>query len=293
GPLGVAADIPISIATEEIAEAHPALAVPLNVMFGFGSAATVENAIMKGTRKVLSRKGQKVTQKAVKEATEQVKQNLQSGKSDEITDEVAEELNQKFSTKIDEYKQTQKAPVKATDEAGEEVAQTAQRYLDEAEYEDLDKYAVNVNLERIQSEEDIKQIINRTANEFSGQINTARRGKVSNAETQKLADDLGMTVEDILNRRTGEAFNAEQALAARKILVSSADNLKAMAQKATDPTQATDEVRVQFQRALALHQTIQAQVSGMTAEAGRPPGRPEPEFAAADDPYLCHLLIIL
>ena len=40
-----------------------------------------------------------------------------------------------------------------------------------------------------------------------------------------------MTVENLLSRRQGQAFNAEEALAARQILASSGEQLMALAKK--------------------------------------------------------------
>ena len=128
--------------------------------------------------------------------------------------------------------------------------------------------AININLARLETTDQVREIINRTARVFSGQIDEARRGVQSNELTQRLADDLGMTVPDLLSRRQGQAFNAEQALAARSILVSSGENLTALASKVGGPN-ATEVDMVAFQRALAVHKGIQQQVSGLTAEAGR------------------------
>lgn len=130
------------------------------------------------------------------------------------------------------------------------------------------EFAVNINFSKIDTEEDVKEIIAQTAKQFEGEIDAARRGRISQEQTQALADDLGMTVDQLLSRRAGQAFNAEEALAARRILVSSAVTLRDLAQKAMAPT-ASDIDRFAFRRALNIHYGIQAQVSGMTAEAGR------------------------
>ena len=66
----------------------------------------------------------------------------------------------------------------------------------------------------------------------------------------------------------GQAFNAEQAVASRKILASSAQRLNALAQMASS-SEASPNVLAAFRQALAVHGAIQKQVSGMTAEAGR------------------------
>lgn len=130
-----------------------------------------------------------------------------------------------------------------------------------------DKVAVP-NLARIDTEDDVKSVIAKTAEVFSDSIDEARRGKISNEETAKLASDLGMTVDDLLSRRRGEAFNAEEALAARQIMASSAEQLTTLAKRAATVDASQADVAA-FRRALAIHTSIQSQVSGMTAEAGR------------------------
>lgn len=129
-----------------------------------------------------------------------------------------------------------------------------------------DEGALNINLSKIDSTEDVDRLIQGVAESDSVKINEARREVITLEETTKLADSLGMTVDDLLNRRRGEAFNAEQAVAARNILVSSGENLIDLAKVAA--TGSDEDVAI-FRRAMAQHGAIQAQVSGLTAEAGR------------------------
>ena len=128
--------------------------------------------------------------------------------------------------------------------------------------------AVNINLARLDTSDDIMEAIDTTARLFEGEIDQARRGVQTNEATAALARDMGMTPEQLLRRRRGQAFNAEEALAARQILVSSGDQLVALARKAQS-TAASEEDILAFRRALSLHSAIQQQVSGLTAEAGR------------------------
>jgi hypothetical protein len=128
--------------------------------------------------------------------------------------------------------------------------------------------AVNINLARINTADDVKSAIDEASRLYAGSIDEARRGVQSNEETARLAAALNMTPEELLRRRGGEAFNAEQALAARQILVSSGEQLVAFARKAQG-VDATEADLVAFRRALSLHAGIQEQVSGLTAEAGR------------------------
>jgi len=128
--------------------------------------------------------------------------------------------------------------------------------------------SVNINLNRLKTTDDIKNVIDRVGKNFEGDIQAARREKITLEQTERLADDLGMTVEQLLTRRKGQAFNAEQAVASRKILVSSAAKLKELATIAQS-SQGSKEDQVAFLRALSIHKAIQEQVSGLTAEAGR------------------------
>lgn len=133
---------------------------------------------------------------------------------------------------------------------------------------DLPDRAVNINLARLDTPDDIKATIAAVADINREGIDAARRGEMSFAATQALANDLGMTPEQLLTRRSGQAFNAEEALAARQMLASSADNLTSLAALVRTGT-ADDVTQWKFRKAMALHGEIQAQVSGMTAEAGR------------------------
>ena len=131
-----------------------------------------------------------------------------------------------------------------------------------------DEAAQNINLNNLNSTEEIDALITRVAENDAPFINEARRQKVSNKDLTGLADDLGMTVGDLLSRPKGAAFNAEQILASRKILVASAENLVRLARKA-NAVNGTELDLAMMRRAMTQHRAIQAQVSGMTAEAGR------------------------
>lgn len=129
-----------------------------------------------------------------------------------------------------------------------------------------DEAALNINLNNIESTDDVDKVIEGIGKVESKSINESRREIITQEETKKLADDLGMTVDDLLARRRGEAFNAEQAVAARKLLVSSGETLVDLAKIAKT---GGDADVAAFRRALAQHTAIQNQVSGLTAEAGR------------------------
>ncbi len=124
--------------------------------------------------------------------------------------------------------------------------------------------AGNIALDRLESTEDIKAALVAAAEGVG--IEKARRGVQSVAETQQLAEDLGLNFDRLMKRQRGQAFNAEQALAARTMLAESAENLVRIARQAQ---RGSDAQQVEFMRALRRHQAIQEQVTGITAEAGR------------------------
>ena len=130
------------------------------------------------------------------------------------------------------------------------------------------KYAVNINLNRIEAPEEIAETINKMSQLEAKGIDKARRGVISHEETARLADMLDLTPEKLLARRSGQAFNAEEALAARRLLVASAAQVRELAVKASS-VNATEVDMLAFRRAMAVMAGIQQQVSGMTAEAGR------------------------
>jgi len=129
-----------------------------------------------------------------------------------------------------------------------------------------DEAAKNINLNRLETTDEVKQLIEDGATANPLDVNNARRQVITQQETEALANDLGMGVEELLSRKGGEAFNAEQAVAARKLLVASGENLIKLAKVAQD---GGDVAIAVFRRAMSQHRAIQLEVSGMTAEAGR------------------------
>ena len=125
--------------------------------------------------------------------------------------------------------------------------------------------AGNIRLDLLGTPADVSQVIRDAAsenNEFLG----SRRGVISDAEVLRLADALGMDASELNRRRLGQAFNAEEVTAARKLLVQSATAVRDAAQKAAA---GTDEDLLAYAAAKDRHRMIQGQVSGVTAEAGR------------------------
>jgi hypothetical protein len=129
-------------------------------------------------------------------------------------------------------------------------------------------FEVYVNFEKFDEPDQIKFAIGKMAEAVKPQIDEATRGVVSNQQTLKLADELGMTYQDILSRRNGQPFNAEEAIAARKLWAASAENLVALAKKASGK-EASDLDLFAFRKAMATHSAIQTEIIGARTETAR------------------------
>ena len=129
----------------------------------------------------------------------------------------------------------------------------------------IDK-AGNIRLDNLGTPEDVSAVIRATAEELAPYEQAITRGRVSDAEVLKLADALGMDAGLLSERKIGQAFNAEQIVAARKLLIRSAGDVRDAAAKIAGGTEADV---LAYAQARARHLMIQEQVSGLTAEAGR------------------------
>lgn len=127
--------------------------------------------------------------------------------------------------------------------------------------------AGNIDLSKLDTPQDISRAL-RTTQDRVG-FDAATRGQVTQAETERLAGELGMTVDTLLSRRQGQAFNAEEALAARQLLAKSGNELVNAAKAIRGLDNPGDELLGEFRRKWMRHVAIQEQVSGATAEAGR------------------------
>ena len=148
---------------------------------------------------------------------------------------------------------------KATPEQIEEAAKRPPQSVDEIE----------INFARIDGDEDIKQLMQSMANEpaLKGAVQSARRGKVSNKVTVKNAQDID-GFDTLVTRRTGDALNAEQITAARTVYYKTTDKLLESARQAAQP-EASSVDQFNFRRMIAIHNSVQKQVLGARAEAGR------------------------
>ncbi len=127
---------------------------------------------------------------------------------------------------------------------------------------------IYVNHARIQSSDDVRDLIQQMADLDADAINAKRGGEVvSNAQTIREADQEYRDIEDLLGREPGPMSRAE-AVAARKILTSSGEQVMALAKKAQGQN-ATDADIAAFRRAAQVHYAIQAEVIAARTETAR------------------------
>lgn len=128
-------------------------------------------------------------------------------------------------------------------------------------------YALNIGLRRITDGEDVRAVIADMADMYRGQFEEARRGVITNSAARDLAYNMGMTEVDLLKRTRGQAYNVEEMLSARDILVTSANRVADAMERATISGREQD--LAEAARLALRHRMIQEQVHGAIAEAGR------------------------
>lgn len=134
-----------------------------------------------------------------------------------------------------------------------------------------EKFAGNINLTKINEPDEIKDIINKIATDNDSFLD-ARRNVVkfgSKGENlEALARDLGLSDATLFKRKVGQAFNSEQAYAARILFDEAISEAYDLAKIAKDVNASQIDL-INFQVAMARAAAIQEQIAGITAEAGR------------------------
>jgi hypothetical protein len=127
------------------------------------------------------------------------------------------------------------------------------------------KRAFKVNWSEVGSQKDIDDVLKVAENLNEGSIDVARRGVQSDEKRRQLASMLGMTEEEMLTRRRGQALNSETTQAYIDVYASATNELDRLAKavKAGEPVE--NQFRLHLGRTTALTDTMM----GAKAEAGR------------------------
>ena len=101
----------------------------------------------------------------------------------------------------------------------------------------------------------------------------AGQSGISHNATKQLADDMGMSVNDLLSRRRGpngarQPFTAEEALAARRIYTASGQKLMELAERAAGPNAGEIDL-FNLRQMMSKHLAIQNEVLGARTETAR------------------------
>jgi hypothetical protein len=152
-------------------------------------------------------------------------------------------------------------PVVATDEI---LADGVQKLIDNS----AALRAAGVDPAQIKTHEDIDAALLRASDYMKSHLDPRASAIITLEGQRQLASDSGMGVEDLILKRNGQAFNAEQLVASRAILKASGDRVlgtaKAAAANPSDPDLLRD-----FSNAGSVHKRIQEQIASVRAESGR------------------------
>jgi hypothetical protein len=129
---------------------------------------------------------------------------------------------------------------------------------------------VDFNFNYLQSEQDIDKAINATSNLFAKEIDTAKRGVLKDQAVIDMASKLDIAP-DLLMAKIGTTFNAEQLVAARHLLVKSANRLDSLAVKIKNMPAGTedDKLLLELRDHLATHSAIQMRLKAAQTESAR------------------------
>lgn len=160
---------------------------------------------------------------------------------------------------------TKEEAMAAFDQAGKGKVHLKEWGGEQFKPQDFETY---INFSKIDAPDQVQFAIGKMAEAMKGSVNEAKRGVITQDATKKMADDMGMTVADLLERRKGQPLNAEEALAARQLWTASGEELVRLAKAASGPN-AGDLDQFAFRRAMAVHSAIQNEVLGARAETAR------------------------
>ena len=124
-----------------------------------------------------------------------------------------------------------------------------------------------VDPEKIETRADVQNQLDQASGVLQTNPDPRMQQPLTFPEQQRLAQNLGMTPEQLLSSSSGKAFSAEQVVAANAMLEASRTGVMNLARLAATGDEAAGN---QFLTALARHQEIQDVVTGrVAAEAGR------------------------
>lgn len=126
---------------------------------------------------------------------------------------------------------------------------------------------VFINHARIQSSDDVRAVIQQMADQDAEAIAAKTRGVVSNETTIKESSQEYRDLTDLIGREPGP-MTAAQAVAARRLLASSGEQIVELAKLAQAPNASKADL-FNFRRAMAVHYALQSEVIAARTETAR------------------------
>lgn len=125
---------------------------------------------------------------------------------------------------------------------------------------------IAINWARIDSQEDVKSVMQQMAELSREGIETAKRGKRTRAQTEAAAAQID-AFDVLLSRRKGQPLNAEESVAVRQMWTQATETLTEAARLAADnPSEAN---MFAFRKMLAVQDAVQREVLAVRAETAR------------------------
>lgn len=132
---------------------------------------------------------------------------------------------------------------------------------------DAVKPKIYINHARITSAEDVRATLQQMADMDADAITAKTRGVVSNEQTIRESSQEYRDLNDLIGRAPGP-MNAAQAVAARRLLASSGEQIVQLAKIAQSPNASPADL-YNFRRAMAVHYAIQSEVVAARTETAR------------------------
>lgn len=134
---------------------------------------------------------------------------------------------------------------------------------------DLPKYAEGsaINLERLDTTNDIKQTLNNLTKQFEEKIG---KKSVSWEETRQMAENLGWDAKELIKQKKGRAFTAAEIEAGRQVNINTVTDIHEFLKTLpADRSQITPEMRLQFLDKINTAGEVLKTISSASSEAGR------------------------
>lgn len=131
---------------------------------------------------------------------------------------------------------------------------------------DPDPDGVFINFARIDSDDDVKNVIKQSVDLMRKNVDSAGRGVRSHEQT-KLSAEQQNAWDLLVNRDTGGTFNAEETVAVRNLWVSSAEKLAEVSIRAVANPSISNQYA--FRKMMTVHHAIQREVMGARTESAR------------------------